>query len=582
MLIPIPGLPASAMEVSSQSKVFLKSAHGTFMCAEPGGRVVANRRTPAAWETMTLQVVGSEPSCLAPVVEFRTHHVTSLRVPRQRPLLGGMLSFFTKEDDTDSIFIVEVHGDHVAFRSRAGKYVCAEDNGVVVVDRDKVGPWELFTVILVEEANKRTRFFAPEEPVSIRVFQTVIGTPDAFKEKQPIAFRAKSSSTAQAADVTVVVDDTRLRQRVDGFGAMLSSKAAKLLQGLGEAHRSVVLDQLFMPSQGASLGLLRVSIGGEAYEPDDSAGGGDWVLRQWSLGTAAGLTLEMEDATIAPLLQAALARNPGLELVATPSAPPEWLVGSTGGLADDKVPAYAAYLLEYVDACKMRGTPVAALALSSKGVGQPDQDILALALGPALKQRGVRLHACGHVGAGAHVVSTAEGVEWTDPSRALATYRMYGNAQHVVDSASSLARTRGQFVGTVGRTLDMAASGCSTATLCGVVEDNSAAMPVFEANVNGVLRGLFSIEGGGRPPQPTEAFYAIAHTSRFVSRGARVASAAVHGSSEVRSAAYRNEDGSVVVVLLNTASMGRFVTLDWTGAVADVALPGYACVTVVF
>jgi len=465
MLIPIPGLPPSALEVSSQSKVLLKSAHGTFVCAEPGGRVVANRRSPAEWETMTLQVVGSEPSSLSPVVEFRTHHVTSLRVPRQRPLLGGVLSFFTtKEDDTDSIFVVEVHGDrHVAFRSRVGKYLCAEDHGVVVADRDKVGPWELFTVILVEEANKRTRFFAPNEPVAIRVFQTVMGTPDALKEKQPLAFRAKS---AQAADVTVVVDDTRLRQHVDGFGAALSSKAGKLLQSLGEAHRAVVFDQLFTPSLGASLGLLRVSIGGEAYEPDDATGG-DWVLRQWSLGTAAGLTLEVEDSAIAPVLQAALARNPKLELVATPSAPPEWLASGAGGLADDKIPAYAAYLLEYADACKQRGTPVAALALSSKS--QPDQDILALALGPGLKQRGVKLHACGHAGAGAHVVGTAEGVEWIDPSRALDTYRLYGNAQHVVDSASSLARTRGQFVATVMRTLDMAASGCSAATLCGVV-----------------------------------------------------------------------------------------------------------------
>jgi hypothetical protein len=38
-----------------ESKVYLRSYHGRFLCAEPSGRVVADRTDCAEWETWTMR-----------------------------------------------------------------------------------------------------------------------------------------------------------------------------------------------------------------------------------------------------------------------------------------------------------------------------------------------------------------------------------------------------------------------------------------------------------------------------------------------------------------------------------------------
>ena len=76
----------------------IRSAHGFYLCAEPDGKVIANRKVAKDWE------------------------------------------HFTAVDQGDNKY---------AFRSFHGKYLCAEPDGKVVCDRQTAQRWEMFEVKLV-------------------------------------------------------------------------------------------------------------------------------------------------------------------------------------------------------------------------------------------------------------------------------------------------------------------------------------------------------------------------------------------------------------------------------------------------
>jgi glucosylceramidase len=74
-------------------------------------------------------------------------------------------------------------------------------------------------------------------------------------------------------------------------------------------------------------------------------------------------------------------------------------------------------------------------------------------------------------------------------------------------------------------------------------------------------------------------YYALAHASRFVKPGAhRVASSSdVEG---VKSVAFRNaDDGSKVLIVLNTAPLERTVIVHWSGQAFSYVVPAGAAVT---
>lgn len=75
-------------------KVFLRSHHGRYLCAEPSGKVIADRAEPREWEA----------------------------------------------------WHVERHGDKVTLKSHHGKYLCAQPNHQVIADRDVPREWETFTL----------------------------------------------------------------------------------------------------------------------------------------------------------------------------------------------------------------------------------------------------------------------------------------------------------------------------------------------------------------------------------------------------------------------------------------------------
>ncbi len=95
----------------------------------------------------------------------------------------------------------------------------------------------------------------------------------------------------------------------------------------------------------------------------------------------------------------------------------------------------------------------------------------------------------------------------------------------------------------------------------------------------GNCRGVVTINSTSGAVTRNEEYYALAHASRFVRPGARrIASTAITGLDNV---AFKNPDGSKVLIVANAATEPRAFRVHWAGAGRSVGytIPAVAVVT---
>ena len=247
--------------------------------------------------------------------------------------------------------------------------------------------------------------------VSLPSAHVWVTTPDGSQRMTDggqIPFRAGGS-----ASLTVTVDPSRSYQRMDGFGASITDSSAHVLYGLGPQQRATAMRDLFSPSDGDGLSLLRQPMGasdfvdGPFYTYDDlPTGGTDYGMHHFSI--------QHDRRQILPLLRQAIALNPTLKIIATPWSPPAWmktpasLIG--GRLIDDPriYEAYALYFVKFIQAYERAGVPIYAVTLQNEPQnrhpnGYPGADVpvaqeakLINALGPALQDAGLHTKLFGY------------------------------------------------------------------------------------------------------------------------------------------------------------------------------------------
>lgn len=213
-------------------------------------------------------------------------------------------------------------------------------------------------------------------------------------------------------NLTITVDPSRSYQTMDGFGASITDSSASVLYSLNKTLRDTAMRDLFSPTRGDGLSVLRQPMGasdfvaGDFYTYDDMAPGQtDYEMRHFSIAH--------DQKEILPLLRQALNLNPKIKVVATPWSPPAWmktgesLIG--GRLIDDPriYRAYARYFVKYVQAYQQAGVPIYAVAVQNEPQnrhpsGYPGMDLpvaqeakLINALGPALRAAGLDIKILG-------------------------------------------------------------------------------------------------------------------------------------------------------------------------------------------
>ncbi len=210
-------------------------------------------------------------------------------------------------------------------------------------------------------------------PVSAQTVNVWLTTSDRtmlLQPQNPVAFAAGSSATLP----TVSVSAAQTYQTVEGFGASMTDSAAYLLhQKVPPAALPDVIASLFDRTNGIGVSFLRNPMGGSDlarshYSYDDVAAGS-------TDPNLAGFSIAHDEADILPLLRQAKAINPSIKMLGSPWSAPGWMksTGSMigGSLLASSYPAFANYLVKYVQAYEAAGVPVDYLTLQNEPLYVP-------------------------------------------------------------------------------------------------------------------------------------------------------------------------------------------------------------------
>ena len=197
----------------------------------------------------------------------------------------------------------------------------------------------------------------------------VVQTDSALSQQMAVQPTVSFSSTPPTGVPVIDVNDQVHYQRFSGLGAALTDSAAWLIHDqLSSADQATLMQDLFGAS-GIHLNFLRVpmaasdfTVSPDPYSYDDMpAGQTDPSLSQFSIAH--------DLAYIIPALQAALAVNPGLQILANPWSPPGWMKANDaldnsndqGTLLPSAYGPLADYFVKFIQAYESNGVPINAI-----------------------------------------------------------------------------------------------------------------------------------------------------------------------------------------------------------------------------
>lgn len=416
---------------------------------------------------------------------------------------------------------------------------------------------------------------------------------------------------AAPADLpTVVVDAGKADQAMVGFGAAMTDASAQLfMQSLTPDRRTALFRELF-GDRGIALSFVRVPIGSSDfstrhYSLDDMAAGQrDPALTRFSM--AGPLVAQI------PALKAARRINPQLTLMASPWSAPGWMKDSDslikGHLRPDAYDAYARYFVRYLDAMKTHGLTVGWISVQNEPDFEPENypgmrfppearaAFIGGYLGPMLAAKGMapRILDWDH--------------NWDHPENPLAllkdpvarryvagvAWHCYGGTPEVMADVRTAYPDKQVFFsecsggewapdwgGTLGWMTDNLMIAPVRSGSRGTLLWNLALDQDHGPHLGGCgdCRGVVTIDTRTGAVTRNVEYYVLGQFSRFVRPGARRIASTEPGA--VRNAAFRNPDGSVVVVLHNSGgeSVRMATTMGDGHAILD--LPGGEVATLV-
>jgi glucosylceramidase len=401
--------------------------------------------------------------------------------------------------------------------------------------------------------------------------------------------------TVVAADA-IVLDPTSTKQEILGFGGALTDATCYVLSQLSAEERGAVMHDLFAPREMA-LNVCRTTIGASDYSRSvysyDESDEPDPELKKFSI--------DHDKAYILPMLREVRKANPEMFLFSSPWSPPGWMKsgGSMlgGAMRKPSYAPYARYFVKFLEAYKANGVEINAVTIQNEVDTDQDGRMPACLwgqeyeiefvrdhLGPALRGAGskARIWVLDHNynlwGRAMDELSDAKAFEYID---GIAWHGYFGDAAvmtrlHEAFPAKSAYWTEGG--------PDIAAPDYATdwakwgETFNGVL--NNWARSITSWNLaldeNGKPNigpfscgGVITVENGSHKITQSGQYWAFAHYSRHVKRGARVfatngtEAAASGGLLEDRAAGgvthsgFRNPDGSTVVILANRGAERR-------------------------
>jgi glucosylceramidase len=555
-----------------------------------GGAITADRERVLAWEIFTLVDLNGGDVESGDLVYVRCHDGSWLSAANAG---GSGVSARAARPRSWETFVVQRvagsgpirSGDEIALRTRDGvHYLSAIDGGGagVVASAPALRGWEAFVATL---GPAQTRW---------------------MDRQANLAFSRGAPAGA------IVVDDAIVGQTVVGFGSSFSQSAAWLLEDqLDPGPRAAAMAAMFDAERGIGLGAMRLPMGATdmmsdptlVYTYDDvPPGQDDMALSRFSLAR--------DEAYVIPLVKEALALAPGLFIVASPWSPPAWMKSTgtlTGGTLrdDDRVrAAYAHYFVRFLQGYAAAGVAIRAVTPQNEPLYQPagypscgsdpasEARLVGGFLGPALAKAapGTSILAYDHNWDDTAYPLRVLGDAAAEPYVAGAAFHCYGG------TPDAQARIHAAYP-----SKDVWVTECSDGDwetdpfrskmwllvesmrhwARGVILWNLAmTIPGGPSLPDGckTCRGVVAVDPATGSWLPTVQFHALGHFSRFVRPGAvRIASDG--GPGGLGHVAFRNADGTHVLVVSNQGKAGAAFSVVMGGKSFSYQLAGGGAVT---
>lgn len=402
----------------------------------------------------------------------------------------------------------------------------------------------------------------------------------------------------------IVVDPGTTKQKVLGFGGAMTDATCYVLSQLTESERHEVMHDLFAPGEMA-LNVCRTCIGASDYSRSaytfDESEQPDPELKKFSI--------DHDKAYILPVLRDVRKLNGEMFLFSSPWSPPGWMKsgGSMlgGAMRKHSYEPYARYFLKFLEAYKAEGVPIDAVTVQNEVDADQDGRMPACQwgqeyeiefvknyLGPVLSKAGMPTkiwvldHNYNLWGRAVDELSDPDAYEFID-----------GIAWHgYAGDVSAMTRVHDAFphknaYWTEGGP-DYTAPDYQTdfaqwaETFNGIFQNWARSITAWNIALDEKGKpnigpfscgGMITIDSATHKVTRSGQYWAFAHYSKHVRRGAKVIATNGVGTdaantAQVSHAGFRNPDGSFVVVLANRGAEKRVQLVLGTNAL-EIDLP---------
>ena len=385
-----------------------------------------------------------------------------------------------------------------------------------------------------------------------------------------------------AAAGTATINGSTTYQPIDGFGFSEHFGRAAIMngsQGLSAQHQKEILDLLLDRSTGAGLSILRLGIdsgiqptdpGGPSATPKYTWDGVDkgqvWLAKQ---ARAYGVNRFYADAWTAP----------GYMKTNGTDANGGTLCGLTGATcaSGDWRKAYANFLVQYARFYRQEGIGITDLGFTNEPDWTATYDSMRLTpaqavefiktFGPIARAAGYKVACCDSFGwdqekaysSAIEADATARGYVTTHTGH---TYASKVDGPQPTQRRSWMSEWSPH--GTTWNENRDDGSGYDGFTVASAIHDaltkgNTSGYVYWYGASTGATRGLIQMDGDNY--HVSKRLWALANYSRFIRPGATRIGATTSDSA-LELSAFRNTDGTVTVVALNTSTSATPVTFD--------------------
>jgi glucosylceramidase len=443
----------------------------------------------------------------------------------------------------------------------------------------------MILLVLLALAGPRWVGAAAHSPAetSSKVYLT---TPDETHLLSPEPPIPLSDDTSPEGNV-IRVDETQTFQQIDGFGASITDSTAYLLEDvLGSDLRSKLMAQIFNKDQGIGVSFLRQPLGSSdlsrtLYSFHDQ---GD------------GFSIHHDLKEIIPAIQTAQQLNPELKVMLTPWSPPGWMktTGSMTGGGDLLEPsgfdAFANYLVQSVEAYQAAGVPIYALTMQNEPLYEnnyesmllesPDESkLLSQYVGPAFTKAGLSTkillydhnwdvpnYPMSILSDGSKSSAYAAGSAFHcyagDPSVMTTVHDAYPNKDIYVTECSTgtwQPQEPAEYIqDEISKVfIPSLRNWAKTVVLWNLaLDENHGPILPHSSDACDTCTGIATVQSNGSGYHLNLSFYLLGHFSKFIRAGAkRIASDSTPRGLE--SVAFKNPDGSKVMIVLNSAQTAK-------------------------